>query len=85
MGKKRYGDSCPDVVKVLKDGRSPVEDTKRRKEAVVFTVMERVKEQYCECKRDIPHVNLHPHHKHGGYVVIDEKFFLEFLRNARLT
>jgi len=43
IAKEHYGDSCPDVIKELSDGRRLICDAKRRKNAAVVNQLEKVR------------------------------------------
>lgn len=84
--KKHYGDSCPDVIKELSDGRRLVCDAKRRKSAAVVNQIENVEEKYfSKDGKDIALVYTHPHFRHTGVISVRREFFLELLRRAGLV
>jgi len=85
ISKAHYGDSQPDVVKELKDGRRLVCDAKRRKSAAVVNQIEKVEKRYfSKDGKDIALIYTHPHFKHTGVVSMRREFFLELLRKAGL-
>lgn len=84
VSKKHYGDSCPDVIKELSDGRRLICDAKRRKSAAVVNQIEKVESKYFSKDGDIALIYTHPHFKHTGVVSVRREFFVELLRKARL-
>ena len=85
ISKKHYGDSCPDVIKELSDGRRLICDAKRRKSAAVVNEIEKVESKYCSKDgKDIALVYTHPHFKHTGVITVRREFFVELLRGAGL-
>ncbi len=85
IAKTHYGDSCPDVIKELKDGRRLICDAKRRKSATIIRQIDKIESTYFsknkkQRAKDIALVYTHAHRKHGGIVSIRQEFFLELLR-----
>jgi len=85
ISKKHYGDSQPDVIKELIDGRRLICDAKRRKSAAVINQIDKIEKVYFsknkkQRAREIALVYTHAHRKHGGIVSIRQEFFLELLR-----
>lgn len=85
ISKKHYGDSQPDVIKELEDGRRLVCDAKRRKSAAIVNQLEKVEKKYFSQEGDIALIYTHPHFKHTGVVSVRREFFLELLRRAGLS
>jgi hypothetical protein len=85
ISKRHYGDSQPDVIKKLLDGRRLICDAKRRKSATIVSQIEKIEKRYfINKKKDIALVYTHPHFKHGGIVSVREGFFLELLKKGGL-
>lgn len=84
ISKKHYGDSQPDVIKELKDGRRLVCDAKRRKSATIVNQLEKVESKYFSQDGDIALIYTHPHFKHTGVISVRREFFVELLKRAEL-
>ena len=84
ISKKHYGDSCPDVIKELSDGRRLICDAKRAKSATIVNQLEKVEDKYFSKDGDIALVYTHPHFKHTGVISVRREFFIELLKKAEL-